>query len=67
MVAGREKMKSNSPVQLLEGHGDLEVVSQHVEGCEDVGPLHHLTQRTPLQHFGTENIPGLLGQKAHVN
>lgn len=57
----------NSPVQLLERNGDLEVVSQHMEGCEDVGPLHHLTQRTPFQHFGTEHIPRLLRQEAHVN
>lgn len=32
----------NLPVQLFEGNRDLEVVSQHVEGCEDVRPLHHL-------------------------
>lgn len=57
----------NVPVQLLERNRDLEVVSQHVEGCEDVGPLHHLAQRTPLQHFGTEDIPRLLRQKAHMN
>lgn len=57
----------NLPVQLFEGYRDLEVVSQHVEGCEDVSPLHHLPQRTPLQHLGTEDVPRLLRQKANVN
>lgn len=57
----------NQPVQLFEGHRDLEVVSQHVEGGEDVGPLHHLPQRTPLQHLGTEDVPRLLRQEADVN
>lgn len=57
----------NLPVQLFEGNRDLEVVSQHVEGREDVGPLNHLPQRTPLEHFGTEDIPRLLRQKANVN
>ncbi|TNN83347.1 hypothetical protein EYF80_006328 [Liparis tanakae] len=61
------KSDLNSPVQLLERNGDLEVVSQHVERCEDVGPLYHLAQRTPLQHFGTEHVPRLLRQEAHVN
>lgn len=57
----------DSPVQLLERKRDLEVVSQHVERCEDVGPLHHLAQRTPLQHLGTEHVPRLLGQEAHMD
>lgn len=38
-----------------------------MEGCEDVSPLHHLPQWTPLQHLGTEDIPRLLRQKAHVD
>lgn len=68
----KQKIKTNKqdvnlPVQLLEGDGDLEVVSQHVEGSEDVSPLHHLAQRTPLQHLGTEDVPRLLRQEAHVN
>lgn len=54
-------------MQLFEGNRDLEVVSQHMEGCEDVSPLHHLPQWTPLQHLGTEDIPRLLRQKAHVD
>lgn len=57
----------NLPVQLLQRHRDLEVVSQHVQRREDVGPLHHLAQRTPLQHLGTEDVPGLLGEEAHMN
>lgn len=61
------KSNLNLPVQLFEGNGDLEVVSQHMEGCEDVSPLHHLPQWTPLQHLGTEDIPRLLRQKAHVD
>lgn len=36
------KVYINLPMQLLERKRDLEVVSQHVEGCENVGPLHHL-------------------------
>lgn len=68
-TAGSERNQSgrNLPVELFERNRDLEVVSQHMEGCEDVGPLHHLTQGTPLQHFGAEDIPRLLCQKAHVN
>ena len=54
-------------MKFLERNGDLEVVAQHVQDREDVGPLHHLAQRTPLQHFGTEDVPGLLGQEAHVD
>lgn len=54
-------------MQLLERKRDLEVVSQHVKGCENVGPLHHLAQRTPFQHLGTEDIPRLLCQKTHVD
>lgn len=54
-------------MQLFEGNRDLEVVSQDMEGCEDVSPLHHLPQWTPLQHLGTEDIPRLLRQKAHVD
>lgn len=42
-------------------------MSQHVEGREDVSPLHHLPQRTPLQHLGTEDVPRLLRQEANVN
>lgn len=57
----------NLPVQLFEGNRDLEVVSQHVEGCEDVRPLHHLPERTPLQHLGTEDVARLLRQKANVD
>lgn len=54
-------------MQLFEGNRDLEVVSQHMEGCEDVSPLHHLPQWAPLQHLGAEDIPRLLCQKAHVD
>lgn len=54
-------------MQLLHGHGDLEVVTQNVESSEDVCPLDHLSQRTPLQHFGAEDISGLLRQEAHVD
>lgn len=57
----------NLPVQLFEGYRDLEVVSQHVEGREDVSPLHHLPQWAPLQHLGTEDVPRLLRQKANVD
>lgn len=55
------------PVQLLQRNRDLQIVSQHVKGCDDVGPLNHLTQRASLQHLGTEDIPGFLRQKAHVD
>lgn len=57
----------HSPLQLLHGHGDLEVVTQNVESREDVCPLDHLAQRTPLQHFGAEDISRLLRQEAHVD
>lgn len=69
LAAGGERNKScgNLPVELFERNRDLEVVSQHVKGCEDVGPLHHLTQGTPLQHFGTEDVPRFLCEKAHMN
>lgn len=68
-IRGSERYKRNLilPVQLFERNRDLEVVSQHMEGCEDVGPLHHLTQRAPLQHLGTENVPGFLCQEANVH
>jgi len=62
--------KSNavySPLQLLDGHGDLEVMSQHMQRSEDVGPLDHLSQRTALQHFGAEHISRLLGEEADVD
>lgn len=42
-------------------------MAQHMEGSEDVCPLDHLPQRTALQHFGAENISGLLRQEAHVD
>lgn len=42
-------------------------MSEHVEGCDDISPLHHLAQGTPLQHLGAEDIPGLLRQKAHMD
>lgn len=58
---------SNSPLELLDGHGDLEVVSQDMQGGEDVSPLDHLSQRTPLQHLGAENVPGLFRQEAHMD
>lgn len=58
---------SNSPVQLFQRDGDLQVVAQHVQGREDISPLHHLPQRTPLQDVGTENVPGLFGQEANMN
>lgn len=54
-------------MQLFEGNRDLEVVPQHVESCEDVRPLHHLPKRPPLQDLGTEDVAGLLRQKADVN
>lgn len=56
-----------SPLQLLDRHGDLEVVSQHMQSGEDVCPLDHLSQRTPLQDLGAENVSGLLCQEAHVD
>lgn len=55
------------PVQLLQRHGDLEVVSQNVERREDVGPLHHLTQGASLQHLGTEDVPRLVCQETHMD
>lgn len=58
---------SDSPVQLFQRDGDLQVVAQHVQGCEDISPLHHLPQRTPLQDVGTEDVPGLFGQEANMN
>lgn len=58
---------SNSPLQLLDRHGDLEVMSQNVKGSEDVCPLDHLSQRTPLEHFGAENISRLFRQEAYVD
>lgn len=56
-----------SPLQLLDRHGDLEVMSQHMESGEDVCPLDHLSQGTPLEDLGAENISGLFCQEAHVD
>ena len=58
---------SDSPLQFLDRHGDLQVMSQDVESCEDVGPLDHLSQRTALQHLGAENISRLLRQEADMD
>lgn len=58
---------SNSPLQLLDRHGDLEVMSQNMKGSEDVCPLDHLSQRTPLEHFGAENISRLFRQEADMD
>lgn len=58
---------SYSPLQVLDRHGDLEVMSQNMERSEDVCPLDHLSQWTPLQHFGAENISGLLCQEADMD
>lgn len=38
-----------------------------MESSEDVCPLDHLSQRTPLQHFGAEDISRLLRQEAHMD
>lgn len=42
-------------------------MSQNMEGSEDVCPLDHLSQRTPLEHFGAENISRLLCQEAYMD
>lgn len=59
--------RGDSPVQLLHGHGDLQVVAQHVEGGQDVCPLNHLPQRPALQDLGAKHVSGLLRQEAHVD
>lgn len=56
-----------SPLQLLDRHGDLEVMSQHMESGEDVCPLDHLSQGTPLEDLGAENISRLFCQEAHMD
>lgn len=42
-------------------------MSQNMQGGEDVSPLDHFSQRTPLQHFGAENISRLLCQEAYMD
>lgn len=56
-----------SPLQLLDRHGDLKVMSQHMEGGEDVSPLDHLSQGTPLEDLGAENVSRLFCQEAHMD
>lgn len=55
------------PLQVLQGDGDPQAVSQEEEGSQDVSPLHHLAQWAPLQHPRTENIPRLLRQEADMD
>lgn len=54
-------------MQLLQRDRDLQVVTQDVKRRQDVGPLHHLSKRAPLQHLGTEDVPRLFGQESNVN
>lgn len=42
-------------------------MSQNMESSEDVCPLDHLSQGTPLEDFGAENISRLFGQEAHMD
>lgn len=42
-------------------------MSQNMKGSEDVCPLDHLSQRTPLEHFGAENISRLFSQEAYMD
>lgn len=42
-------------------------MSQNMEGSEDVSPLDHFSKRTPLQHFGAENISWLFCQETHMD
>ena len=54
-------------MQLFDGHGDLQVVAQHVKGGQDVCPLNHLPQGPALQDLRAEHVSGLLRQEAHVD
>lgn len=42
-------------------------MSQNMESSEDVCPLDHLSQGTPLEDFGAENISRLFCQEAHMD
>lgn len=42
-------------------------MSQHMESGEDVCPLDHLSQGTPFEDLGAENISGLFCQEAHMD
>lgn len=42
-------------------------MSQNMESGEDVSPLDHLSQWTPLQHLGAEDISRLFCEEAHMD
>lgn len=57
----------DSPLELFDRDGDLQVVPEDVQGREDVGPLHHLSQRPAFQNLRTEDVARFLRQETHVH
>lgn len=58
---------NDSPLELFDRDGDLQVVPEDVQGREDVGPLDHLSQRPAFQNLRAEDVARFLRQKTHVH